>query len=342
MRLFIAVIAFAILIAGSAVLAQESEAIGGALKQRIHELEQAIRKLEAILEGTERPANLARTSLASVSASSVNGGRALDNVFYGILNAFDEGEKAVPEAGGPAQDTPVTRDRCPRPGPPVAGWVAPQNKLSWWRASSGKPFAYTHSPFSALVAWSEWVNAALGMTGLPGRGRGASDVYSTRATAPSWETPDERQPPSSALPVDTTLDVGSGTGLGTSYAATIAARVVAIDPSKEMTARLYGKIRIHDLENVEVRQGHFPDALLPGESFDSVISSFMLAHLECGAGRAQFVIGLAIQKKKGVATELHQRPTVGVGRFEQAIESVSYHRGHLLRAFRTNTIEALR
>ena len=35
--------------------------------------------------------NLARTSLASVSASSVNGGRGLDNVYYGVLNAFDDG-----------------------------------------------------------------------------------------------------------------------------------------------------------------------------------------------------------------------------------------------------------
>jgi cyclopropane fatty-acyl-phospholipid synthase-like methyltransferase len=81
-------------------------------------------------------------------------------------------------------------------------------------------------------------------------------------------------------PGDTSLAVGSGTGLGTAYAASIAARVVAIDPSKEMAARLYKKIRTGKLENVEVRQGYFPDALLPGEFFDSVISSFMLAHLK--------------------------------------------------------------
>src|SRR5690349_6138815 len=35
--------------------------------------------------------NLARTSLATVSASSVNGRRALDNEFYGIQKAFDDG-----------------------------------------------------------------------------------------------------------------------------------------------------------------------------------------------------------------------------------------------------------
>jgi hypothetical protein len=35
--------------------------------------------------------NLARTSLACVTASSVNGSRPLDNVYYGVLNAFDDG-----------------------------------------------------------------------------------------------------------------------------------------------------------------------------------------------------------------------------------------------------------
>jgi len=81
-------------------------------------------------------------------------------------------------------------------------------------------------------------------------------------------------------PGDVTLDVGSGTGLGTVHAASIAAKVVAIDPSREMTTRLEKKIRGRRLENVEVRHGCFPDALAPGESFDSVTSSFMLAHLD--------------------------------------------------------------
>ena len=83
-------------------------------------------------------------------------------------------------------------------------------------------------------------------------------------------------------PGDTTLDIGSGTGLGTVHAASIAAKVVAIDPSQEMTTRLEKKIRRRHLENVEVRNGYFPDALAPGESFDSVTSSFMLAHLDPG------------------------------------------------------------
>jgi cyclopropane fatty-acyl-phospholipid synthase-like methyltransferase len=99
-------------------------------------------------------------------------------------------------------------------------------------------------------------------------------------------------------PGDTTLDVGSGTGLGTVYAASIAARVVAIDPSKEMGARLHKKIRSRNLENVEVRHGYFPDALLPGESFDSVISSFMLAHLE-PEERARAIIAMFHCLKRG-------------------------------------------
>lgn len=35
--------------------------------------------------------NLARTSLAAVEASSVNGARAMDNPYYGVVNAFDNG-----------------------------------------------------------------------------------------------------------------------------------------------------------------------------------------------------------------------------------------------------------
>lgn len=46
---------------------------------------------DATQSATVAGVNLARTSLASVTASSVNGGRALDNVYYGVLNAFDDG-----------------------------------------------------------------------------------------------------------------------------------------------------------------------------------------------------------------------------------------------------------
>jgi hypothetical protein len=41
------------------------------------------------------PINLGRTSLAAVLASSVNGGQEQDSPFYGVLNAFDDGENWI-------------------------------------------------------------------------------------------------------------------------------------------------------------------------------------------------------------------------------------------------------
>jgi len=61
------------------------------LKAENARLTALLEKLEAQLEGTAKPINLARTSLASVSVSSVNGGRSLANTFYGVLNLFDDG-----------------------------------------------------------------------------------------------------------------------------------------------------------------------------------------------------------------------------------------------------------
>jgi len=60
-------------------------------KQPVAELEDRIRKLEEIIEGTAHPVNLGRTSLAAVTASAVNGGRGLDCIYSGVLNAFDDG-----------------------------------------------------------------------------------------------------------------------------------------------------------------------------------------------------------------------------------------------------------
>jgi hypothetical protein len=68
----------------------ENESVEG-LKKRIAALEKKNRALAARLEGTVAPINLARTSLAAVSASSVNGDRPLDSPYYGVLNLFDEG-----------------------------------------------------------------------------------------------------------------------------------------------------------------------------------------------------------------------------------------------------------
>ena len=62
------------------------------LLAQIAQLERKVALLEQVVEGTARPINLGRTSLAAVSASSVNGGRALDNIIYGVPNAFDGGE----------------------------------------------------------------------------------------------------------------------------------------------------------------------------------------------------------------------------------------------------------
>ena len=65
------------------------------LKNRNEELEQEIAALKKIIEGTEKPIDLCKTSLTRVTALSVNGGRPLTNKYYGILNAFDGGENWI-------------------------------------------------------------------------------------------------------------------------------------------------------------------------------------------------------------------------------------------------------
>ena len=61
------------------------------LEKRLEQLESEVQALSAIVEGTGKPVNLGRTSLAAVSASSINAGRPMNNQFYGIVNAFDDG-----------------------------------------------------------------------------------------------------------------------------------------------------------------------------------------------------------------------------------------------------------
>jgi len=87
---------------------------------------------------------------------------------------------------------------------------------------------------------------------------------------------------------DAALDIGCGTGLGTTYAAIRASKVLAVDPSAAMTRKLEDKIARARLDNVELRRGFFPDELQEGETFDAVISSFMLAHLP-PAARAELL-----------------------------------------------------
>ncbi|MAX26279.1 MAG: hypothetical protein CMJ19_17435 [Phycisphaeraceae bacterium] len=52
-------------------------------------LTQQVKALQAIVNGDATPVNLGRTSLAKVSASSVNGDGMMDDPYRGILNAFD-------------------------------------------------------------------------------------------------------------------------------------------------------------------------------------------------------------------------------------------------------------
>ena len=73
--------------------------------QTTAQMQQEIARLNALVEqlrnqlknepNSAAPINLGRTSLAAVSASSVNGNRDLANQYYGIPNAFDGGENWV-------------------------------------------------------------------------------------------------------------------------------------------------------------------------------------------------------------------------------------------------------
>ena len=84
---------------------------------------------------------------------------------------------------------------------------------------------------------------------------------------------------STVSPGDFTLDVGCGTGLGTIYAATIAQKILGIDSSKHMLNKLQKKIKSHGINNIDIREGFFPQVLESEEKFNSIITSFMLAHL---------------------------------------------------------------
>jgi ubiquinone/menaquinone biosynthesis C-methylase UbiE len=78
---------------------------------------------------------------------------------------------------------------------------------------------------------------------------------------------------------DYTLDIGCGTGLGSIYAATIAQKILGIDSSENMLYKLQKKIKKFNIHNLNLRKGFFPEALKPEEKFKSIITSFMLVHL---------------------------------------------------------------
>lgn len=71
---------------------RDSAAEIAALRERVRQLEAEVDKLSAVIEGTAQPINLARTDFAAVTAANANGGRSLANDFYGIRNAFDDGQ----------------------------------------------------------------------------------------------------------------------------------------------------------------------------------------------------------------------------------------------------------
>ena len=77
---------------------------------------------------------------------------------------------------------------------------------------------------------------------------------------------------------DIVLDIGCGTGMSTVYACGIANKVVGIDVSANMLKRLRKKISRRKIDNIEVLHGSFPEALSGELRFDSVISSFAMAH----------------------------------------------------------------
>jgi hypothetical protein len=60
------------------------------LQKENERLRKLAAQLAEQLEGSAKPVNLGRTSIASVCASSVNGRRGLDDPYYGVRNAFDD------------------------------------------------------------------------------------------------------------------------------------------------------------------------------------------------------------------------------------------------------------
>ena len=100
-------------------------------------------------------------------------------------------------------------------------------------------------------------------------------------------------------PDDTTLDIGCGTGIGTIYAANIARMVIALDPSRDMINKLKKKIAKSNIDNIEIREGYFPESLQAGESFDSIISSFMLAHLNASQRKEAIASMFSALKSQG-------------------------------------------
>lgn len=89
-------------------------------------------------------------------------------------------------------------------------------------------------------------------------------------------------------PGDGVLDIGCGTGLATLAAAERAREVVALDPSPDMIRRLEARLRRRGPKNVRLVRGAFPDALDDDASFESIVSSFMMAHVPPNERRGMY------------------------------------------------------
>ena len=97
-----------------------------------------------------------------------------------------------------------------------------------------------------------------------------------------------------AEPGHAILDVGCGPGTYTVPAARRCRRVIAVDPSPAMLARLRARLRAEpDVANVEVRSGWLPDALGVDEPYDGVISIGVLGYVaDLERGLRALVAGL--------------------------------------------------
>jgi SAM-dependent methyltransferase len=80
-------------------------------------------------------------------------------------------------------------------------------------------------------------------------------------------------------PASTVIEFGPGTGQFTLAAAALCAKVIAIDVSPPMLARLGEKLAVARLANVEIVQAGFLSYAHQGEPADFVYSRFALHHL---------------------------------------------------------------
>lgn len=79
-------------------------------------------------------------------------------------------------------------------------------------------------------------------------------------------------------PSDSVLEVGAGPGTYTRHLATRCRRVVAMDSSANMLARLASNMSREGIDNVEARWGRLPDAVDSGR-FDGVVAAGVLDYL---------------------------------------------------------------